>query len=188
MRMARGSPFSCGCEHVAARRPALPLPLPRRLSSPQTIAAALSYKTPFAAPLERQDEMEAAKRALAAPPPPGGAGKGGVKGGGRATAGGRGGRGGGGGSGAAAAEEGGVAGGSFAAGQQSDHFVLVEAFQLWRRARAKGPGEAAKVRVWTQEVQRMVGRPPQYPNDALGAQAPLSLHRHRCRACPGVCE
>jgi len=115
----------------------------------QTIAAALSYKSPFVAPLERQDEMETAKRALAASTAAAtaaaaaaagkrGAGKG-SRGGGRdakqpplpqpAAA-------------VAAAQ---VV--NIAAGQQSDHFVLIAAFEMWRHARSTSAGEAAKVRI-----------------------------------------
>jgi HrpA-like RNA helicase len=117
-----------------------------------TIAAALSYKSPFVAPLERMDEMETAKRALAAPTTVTNASSSdsSASGGGK----GRPGKGKGGGQppgqipGQTPGQSRGGGAANIAAGQQSDHFVLVAAFEMWRHARSKGAGEAAKVRLW----------------------------------------
>lgn len=94
--------------------------------------------------------MERAKRALAAPPPAAAAAPGAASAG--RAGGARGGRGGRAGAAAPVASAAPAGGGAadpaaFAAGQQSDHFVLIVAFELWRHARnAKGPGEASRVR------------------------------------------
>jgi hypothetical protein len=81
----------------------------------------MSHKPPFSAPLDKLNDLERAKRALAAPPPSTVAGK------------------------KAAAGSGSGVGVTIAAGQQSDHLLLVAAFDLWRAARQQGASHAAKV-------------------------------------------
>ena len=115
------------------------------LSPALTIAAGMSYRSPFAAAFEEQQELEAARRALAAPAPPPGSAAAAVA--------------------VAAAASATVASSSskptpttdwpasnppgfrnLAAGQQSDHLVLVAAFDVWRCAlRAGGARGAARV-------------------------------------------
>lgn len=93
----------------------------------QTIAAAFSHKSPFAAPLEKQDELERIKAALAAPAAAAAAES--------AAAGSKG-------PAAAAARAGGLA-----AGQQSDQLLLIAAFEMWRlTGLAAGDKAAAQVR------------------------------------------
>jgi hypothetical protein len=123
----------------------LPFPLPC-----QTIAAAFSHKSPFSAPLEKQDELERIRRAFAAPAaaPTGAAAAAGAP----AAAGS---------SGASAALQGllgdaavggkplpaaAVAAAGLAAGQQSDHLLLVAAFEMWRLTGAAA-GERAAAQV-----------------------------------------
>jgi hypothetical protein len=107
----------------------------------QTIAAAFSHKSPFTASLEQQPKMEAVKRALVAPDAAEAAAA--AAQGGSSSKGGKG-------SGAAAGP-GGLSSGPagalrLAAGQQSDHLLLVAAFELWRQAKATG-GERAAAQV-----------------------------------------
>lgn len=94
----------------------------------QTIAAAFSHKSPFAAPLEKQDELERVKVALSAPAAAAAAEAAAAAAGGRGPA-------------AAAARAGGLA-----AGQQSDQLLLIAAFEMWRLSGASaGPQAAAQV-------------------------------------------
>lgn len=111
-------------------------PLPPSMPPAQTIAAGMSYKSPFAAPLDKQDEMERARRALAAPSQDESAsGDGAAKH--RAHQGGKRGVGE---AGASALPP------TIAAGQQSDHLLLVAAFDLWHVAlQAGGRAAASKV-------------------------------------------
>jgi hypothetical protein len=103
----------------------------------QTIAAAFSNKSPFSASLERQDELERVRRALAAPLPAQN-----LNGSAAAAA--------------AALQASGItvslpaatdaalaAAARLAAGQQSDHLLLVAAFEMWRLAGAAGGERAA---------------------------------------------
>jgi ATP-dependent RNA helicase DHX29 len=119
------------------------------LSPALTIAAGMSYRSPFAAAFEEQQELEAARRALAAAPAGVGVGVGGPGVGASSSAAAM---------AAAAAPASSKASSSdwpashppgfrnLAAGQQSDHLVLVAAFDVWRCAlRAGGQQGAAKV-------------------------------------------
>jgi hypothetical protein len=111
----------------------------------QTIAAAFSHKSPFTASLEQQPKMEAVKRALVAPDAAEAAAAGALsssssssssKGSkGSATA-----------AGPGALSPGAANALRLAAGQQSDHLLLVAAFELWRQAKATG-GERAAAQV-----------------------------------------
>lgn len=97
----------------------------------QTIAAAFSHKSPFAAPLEKQDELERIKVALAAPAAAAAADAAAAAAGSNRPA-------------AAAARAGGLA-----AGQQSDQLLLIAAFEMWRlTGAASGEKVAATVSVW----------------------------------------
>lgn len=91
----------------------------------QTIAAAFSHKSPFAAPLEKQDELGRVRAALAAPAAAVAAEAAAAAAGGRGPA-------------AAAARAGGLA-----AGQQSDQLLLVAAFEMWRLTGAAAGDKAA---------------------------------------------
>jgi len=106
----------------------------------QTIAAAFSHKSPFAAPLEKQDELERIKAALAAPAAATAAEAAAAAAGGKGPA-------------AAAARAGGLA-----AGQQSDQLLLIAAYEMWRlTGLAAGDKAAAQVGIlkgckWLQGV------------------------------------
>lgn len=89
----------------------------------QTIAAAFSHKSPFSAPLEKQDELERVKAALAAPKQANAA----VTSLGGST------------NAAAAAAR----AATLAAGQQSDQLLLVAAFEMWRLTGAAAGDKAA---------------------------------------------
>jgi ATP-dependent RNA helicase DHX29 len=91
----------------------------------QTIAAAFSHKSPFAAPLEKQDELERIKAALAAPAAATAADAAAAAAGSDRAA-------------AAAARAGGLA-----AGQQSDQLLLIAAFEMWRLTGAAAGDKAA---------------------------------------------
>ena len=105
------------------------------------MAAAFSYKSPFTAPLEKQSELEAVKKALVAP----GAVTG-VTSSSRSSSskGGKGNAGGAGGDGSSSKSS---SSSNICAGQQSDHLLLVAVFDMWRRAKQQGGmREASQVR------------------------------------------
>lgn len=113
------------------------------LCTAQTIAAAFSHKSPFSAPLEKQDELERVRRALAAPAATTAAGQAAVPTTLAGLVGDVSGSGGSKGAMPAAA----VAAAGLACGQQSDHLLLVAAFEMWRVSGAKaGDRAAAQVR------------------------------------------
>jgi hypothetical protein len=99
------------------------------------MAAAFSHKSPFSAPLEKQDELEGIRRALAAPGAAAAAAAGVSSSSSSSSA------------GPAAAAIAAAAVG-LAAGQQSDHLLLVAAFEIWRQTGATfGDKAAAQVRL-----------------------------------------
>jgi hypothetical protein len=112
----------------------------------QTIAAAFSYKSPFTAPLEKQSEMEAVKKALVAP----GAVTGVIGSSSRTGSKGAKGKPDTGSSSSSSITSSISSSGNIAAGQQSDHLLLVAVFDMWRRAKQQGGmREASQVRPTT---------------------------------------